>query len=150
MFLGHFSVAFASKRVAPRPSLGWLFAACQIPDLLWPILLLAGMERVRVDPGNTAFTPLAFDYYPWSHSLLMDVVWGAALGALYFVLRRDTRGAIVIAALVVSHWVLDWITHRPDLPLLPDNATLVGLGLWNSVAATILIETAMYVAALWI
>jgi membrane-bound metal-dependent hydrolase YbcI (DUF457 family) len=150
MFIGHYAAAFATKRVTVRPSLGWLFAACQLPDLIWPILVLAGIERFRIEPGNTAFTPLAFDYYPWSHSLLMCVVWGALLGALYFALRRDRGGAIAIAALVVSHWVLDWITHRPDMPLLPDNATLLGLGLWNNVPATIAVETAMYVAAVWL
>lgn len=150
MFLGHFSLAFASKRVAPRPSLGWLIAACQWPDLLWPILSLAGVEHFRVDPGNTAFTPLAFDSYPWSHGLLMDVVWGAALGAVYFALRRDKNGAVVIGALVVSHWVLDWVTHRPDMPLAPGVETRLGLGLWNSVVGTIVIETAMYAAAVWI
>jgi len=150
VFIGHFAAALATKRVAPRPSLGWLFAACQLPDLIWPILVLAGIERVRVEPGNTALTPLAFEYYPWSHSLLMCVVWGVLLGALYFALRRDRGGAVAIAALVVSHWVLDWITHRPDMPLLPDNATLLGLGLWNNVPATIAIETAMYIAAVWL
>jgi hypothetical protein len=150
MFIGHFAVAYASKRIAPRASLGWLFAACQWPDLLWPILSLAGVERFRIEPGNTAFTPLAFDYYPWSHSLVMDLAWGAALGALYFALRRDWNGAFVIGALVVSHWVLDWITHRPDMPLAPGLETRLGLGLWNSVAATIAIETAMYVAGVWI
>ena len=150
MFLGHFSAALAAKRVAARPSLGWLFAACQFPDLLWPLFVLGGIEHFRIEPGNTAFTPIAFDSYPWSHSLLMDVVWGLALGALYFALRRDRRGAIVIAGLVVSHWVLDWITHRPDMPLLPDNRTLLGLGLWNNVSATIAVEAAMYLAALWL
>ena len=125
-------------------------AACQFADLLWPILVLAGIERFRIDPGNTAFTPLAFDYYPWSHSLLMDVVWGVLLGALYFAFRRDRGGAIVIALLVVSHWVLEWITHRPDMPLAPGVATRVGLGLWNSVAATLVIETAMYLGGFWI
>ena len=150
MFIGHFAAGFASKRVAPRPSLGWLFAACQWPDLLWPILCLVGMEHFRIVPGDTAFTPLAFDYYPWSHSLLMDMVWGAVLGLIYLGRHRDRRGALVIGALVVSHWVLDWITHRPDMPILPNNDHRVGLGLWNSVIGTIAVETLMYFAALWI
>jgi hypothetical protein len=150
MFLGHFSLALASKQPVPRVSLGWLFTACQFPDLLWPPLVLAGVERVSVDPSNTAFTPLAFDYYPWSHSLLMDVVWGAALGALYFALRRHRPGALAVSALVVSHWLLDWITHRPDLPLAPGSATVAGLGLWNSVPATIVVEAAMYAGAVWL
>jgi len=150
MFIGHFGAAFAAKRGAPRPSLGWLFTACQFPDLIWPIFVLLGIERFRIEPGNTAFTPLAFDHYPWSHSLLMDLVWGAALGAVYFALRRDSRGALVIAALVVSHWVLDWITHGPDMPLVPGGGTKLGLGLWNSVAATVLIETGIYAAAIFV
>ena len=145
MFVGHFAAALASRKIAPRPSLGWLVAACQWPDLLWPILCLIGMEHVRIDPGNTTFTPLAFEYYPWSHSLLMDVVWAVVLGLAYLARRGDKRGAYVIGALVVSHWVLDWITHRPDMPILPNNDRLVGLGLWNHPVATIVAETLLYV-----
>lgn len=144
MFVGHFGVAFAGKRAAPRASLGWLFTACQFADLLWPILVLAGVEHFRIDPGNTAVTPIAFDHYPWSHSLLMNVVEGVALGAIYFALKRDTRGALVIALLVVSHWVLDWITHAPDMPLAPGSDIKLGLGLWNSVAATMAVELLLY------
>jgi hypothetical protein len=101
MFIGHFAAALASKRVTQRPSLGWLFAARQLPDLIWPILVFAGVERLRVEPGNTAFTPLAFEYYPWTHSLLMCLVWGALLGGVYLALRRDRAGAMPIVALVV-------------------------------------------------
>ena len=111
MFIGHFAAAMAAKRVAPKVSLGWLFAACQLPDLIWPVLLLAGVERARIEPGNTAFTPLAFDHYPWSHSLLMVAVWGGALALLYDLRVRRRGKALVIATLVVSHWLLDWITH---------------------------------------
>src|SRR5438046_6861427 len=121
MFLGHFALAHASKRIDPRPSLGWLYAACQWPDLVWPILSLVGMEHFRVQPGNTAFTPLAFDYYPWSHSLVMDVAWGCAMGLAYLARHRDRRGAFLIGGIVASHWALDCLTHRPDLPLLPNN-----------------------------
>src|SRR5207302_10549546 len=88
MFLGHFAVGFALKRAAPRTSLGVLIAAPQLLDLLWPVFLLLGWERVRIDPGNTAMTPLAFDSYPISHSLLMSVVWGLVLGLLYIWLGR--------------------------------------------------------------
>src|SRR6476646_1706751 len=119
MFIGHFAVAMATKPAAPRTSLGWLFAAAQFPDLLWPVFLLTGIEHARIAPGDTAFTPLAFDHYPWSHSLLMVVMWGVSLGVLYRLRGGDTRASLVIGALVVSHWVLDWVTHRPDLLLLP-------------------------------
>jgi membrane-bound metal-dependent hydrolase YbcI (DUF457 family) len=144
VFIGHFGAAFAAKRAAPGASLGWLFAACQLPDLLWPLLVFAGTERFRIDPGNTALTPIAFDHYPWSHSLVMGVVWGAAIGAAYVLWRRDTGGGLIIFALVVSHWVLDWITHRPDMPIAPGSDVKVGLGLWNSIPATVAVELLIF------
>ena len=150
MFIGHFAVALAAKRATPRTSLGWLFAACQLSDLIWPVLLLAGVESAHIDPGNTAATPLAFDHYPWSHSLLMAVVWGIVLAGIYLGLRGDRRAALVLAAVVVSHWVLDWISHRPDLPLTPWSDARVGLGLWNSVAATVVVEGLLFAIGVWI
>ena len=144
MFIGHFAVALAARRAAPRTSLGWLFAACQLSDLIWPVLLLAGVESAHIEPGNTAVTPLAFDHYPWSHSLLMTIAWGIVLGGIYLGLRGDRRAALVLAAVVVSHWVLDWISHRPDLPLTPWGDTRVGLGLWNSVIATVVVEGLLF------
>lgn len=150
MFIGHFAVGFALKRVAPRTSLGVLMAAPQFLDLLWPWFLLLGWEHVRIDPGNTAFTPLAFDSYPISHSLVMAIVWGVAFGGLYLLRTHNRIAAIWIAAAVVSHWVLDWITHRPDLPILPGDSTKVGLGLWNSVPATLIVESAMFAAGVWV
>ena len=147
MFIGHFAVGFALKRAAPRTSLGVLMAAPQTLDLLWPIFLLLGLERVRIDPGNTALTPLAFDSYPYSHSLVMAAVWGALFATAYAVRTRNLRAAGLVALAVVSHWILDWITHRPDMPIAPWSATKVGLGLWNSVAGTIVVESAMFVAA---
>src|SRR5689334_8578475 len=131
MFIGHFAIGLASKQLAPRASLGWLVAASEFVDLLWPVFLFAGWERVRIDPGNTAFTPLAFDHYPYTHSLLMCVLWGLFLGWIYVKRSNDLRGAVVIAAGVASHWLLDWITHRPDLPLYPGSPKF-GLRLWNS------------------
>jgi len=150
MFIGHFAVALAAKRATPRTSLGWLFAACQLSDLVWPVLLLAGVERAHVAPGNTAATPLAFDHYPWSHSLLMTFVWGIVLGGVYVAYRGDRRAALVLAAVAVSHWVLDWISHRPDMPLTPWSDTRVGLGLWNSVVATVVVEGLLFAIGAWL
>jgi len=121
MFLGHFGAGFAAKAVAPRVSLGWLFAAAQFIDLLWPTLLLAGAERVRIAPG-----------------------------ALYFAVKRDRRGATVLAALVASHWFLDAIVHAPDLPLYPGSATLAGMGAWSYVALTLAIELPLFAAGAWL
>src|SRR5262245_32510052 len=150
MFIGHFAVAFAAKRVNPRPSLGWTFAACQWPDLLWPILCLVGMEHFHIVPENRALTRLVFDYYPWSHSLLMDLIWGAVLAILYLWRRGDQRGAWLIGALVVSHWVLDWITHLPDMPLSLSLERRVGLGLWRNLPATLLVEGGMFAVGVWL
>jgi membrane-bound metal-dependent hydrolase YbcI (DUF457 family) len=144
VFLGHFGVAFAAKRVAPRPSLGLSFAAAQLADLLWPIFLLAGIEHVRIVGGGNPFLNLEFTSYPWSHSLLAQLVLGAMLGALYWLPTRDRRGAWVLFALVPSHWVIDWLTHLPDLPLTPWSATKVGLGLWKNPTATIVVEMLVF------
>jgi membrane-bound metal-dependent hydrolase YbcI (DUF457 family) len=149
MFIGHLAVGFASKRAAPQASLGALFAAPILLDLLWAIFLLAGWEKVRIDPGNTAFTPLAFVHYPISHSLVAATGWAVVFALVYLARTRYRAGAVVIGLGVVSHWFLDALVHRPDLPLYPGSTTLVGLGLWNSVAGTIIVEGAMFGAGVW-
>jgi hypothetical protein len=149
MFIGHFALGLAAKRAVPRVPLAVLFLAAQFADVLWPLLLALGIETVRIDPGNTAVTPLDFVSYPVSHSLAMLIVWGVVFGGLYH-LQNGGRGVLaVLAALVVSHWVLDFVTHRPDMPLYPGGARY-GLGLWRSVAATVAVEVPMYLAGLWI
>jgi hypothetical protein len=147
MFIGHFGVALGAKKFGPRVSVGTLFAAAQFLDLLWPIFLLLGLEHLRIDPGNTAFTPLDFYDYPLTHSLLTAVGWSALFGGVYFAVRRRGREALVLSAAVLSHWVLDFLTHRPDLPLWPGGARKVGLGLWNSVPATVVVEGSLFVIA---
>ena len=146
MFIGHYAVALAAKGAAPRTSLGVLFLAAQFVDLLWPVLLLLGLEHVRIDPGNTVLTPLDFYDYPITHSLLAAAGWSVLGGGLYFRLRRDARSALVVGACVGSHWILDALTHRPDLPLLPGGATRVGLGLWNHPGLSIALEGALFLA----
>ncbi|RPH36260.1 hypothetical protein EHM92_04810 [bacterium] len=146
MFIGHFGVAFGSKRIVPTVSLGTLILAAQLLDLVWPILLLLGVEHVRIDPGNTAFTPLEFYDYPITHSLLLVLVWSLLFAGVYYGIRRGWKGAIVAGCAVLSHWVLDFITHRPDLPLFPWGQSYAGLGLWNSIPATIIVEWAIFIA----
>jgi len=149
VFIGHVATAYAAKRLAPRASLGTLFAAAQLPDVLWPLLLLTGVEHATIAPGDTAVSPLRFDSYPVSHSLLTVAVWGAAFAAVHFWRKRRPLDALVLAALVVGHWVLDFVSHRADVPLWPRGPRL-GLGLWNSVPATITVELAMVAAGLWL
>jgi hypothetical protein len=149
MFIGHFAVAFAAKPVAPRTSLGMLVAAVSLLDLVWPILVLAGIEMVRIDPGNTVVTPLDFVSYPYSHSLLFVTIWALIFAGGYLSKTRYWRGASVIFVGVISHWGLDVLSHRPDMPLFPGSAT-IGLGLWNSLAATVLVEGVAFALGVWI
>jgi len=143
VFLGHFALACAAKRTAPRTSLGTLFAAAQLPDFIWPWLTLTGVEHATIAPGDTAFTPLRFDSYPISHSLVTVAAFGALFGAVHYWRRRRGLDAVVLALLVVSHWLLDFVGHRPDMPLWPGGPRL-GLGLWNSVPATIVVEVLLF------
>jgi membrane-bound metal-dependent hydrolase YbcI (DUF457 family) len=147
MFLGHYGVALAAKRVAPRVSLGVLVAAAQLADLVWPVTLLLGVERIRINPTDNPFLNIAFESYPWTHSLLAAVVWGTLAALAYRAFRGSGGGSIVVGLVVVSHWLLDWITHVPDLPLYP-GGPLVGLGLWRSPTATIIVETIVFLAGL--
>jgi hypothetical protein len=143
IFIGHFALGYAAKRWAPGLSLAALLAAAQFADLLWPVLVALGVERVRIVPGITEATPLEFISYPYSHSLLALLLWGTALGWISMRALNDRRVFAVVLALVVSHWVLDVITHIPDMPLYPGGPK-VGLGLWNSIAATRIVEVAMF------
>src|SRR3954451_11110945 len=114
MFIGHLAAALVGKRAAPRTSLGLLLAAATLLDLLWPVFLLVGWERVVIQPGNTAFTPLDFASYPISHSMVTALGWSVLAGGVYYAATRYGYGAWTVGALVFSHWVLDWLTHRPD------------------------------------
>jgi hypothetical protein len=148
VFVGHLAVGLAAKRVAPRVNLGWLIAGVTALDLVWPIFVLAGIERVRIVPGATAFTPLVFAYYPWSHSLVMAFVWGGVLAGLARALGVPRSYTLLLVGLVVSHWVLDFVSHAPDMPLWPGPSPRLGLGLWNSIPATLLVEGILWVTGI--
>lgn len=146
MFLGHFGLALAAKKIDTRPSLGTTMMASQFVDLLWPLLLLLNIEKVAIEPGNTAVTPLDFEFYPYSHSLVAGLIWASIFALSYYGLKKNARGAILLGVLVMSHWVLDYITHRPDLPLWLSDNDKVGLGLWNSVTATVILELTLFIS----
>ncbi|OGS80909.1 MAG: hypothetical protein A2Z94_04445 [Gallionellales bacterium GWA2_55_18] len=150
MFIGHFGIGFGAKSVAPKISLGALFVAAQLLDLLWPTLLLLGFERVRIEPGATVVTPLIFEHYPISHSLLAVAGWAILVGCAYFLLWRDRIGACVLGILVVSHWGLDAIVHRPDLPLFPGSAVVIGLNAWSSFPITLAVEVSLFALGVWL
>ena len=144
MFIGHFAVALAGKRVAPKTSLDTLILAAQFLDFLWPVFVLLGIEHVRIAPGSTRVSSLDFTVHPISHSLLMATVWAVLFCGAYYTLRRNARSALVLGAAVLSHWLLDFIVHRPDLQLYPGSEARVGLGLWNSWAASIAMEVLFF------
>jgi uncharacterized membrane protein len=151
MFIGHFGVGFAAKKFTKKTSLGTLFLASQFIDLLWPFFVIFGIETVAIDIGNTAFTPLDFIYYPFSHSLVGVVIWALLFGVVYYLLKKDLKTSLILGILVLSHWILDFITHRPDLPLLlGSDSLLVGLGLWNSIIATVTIESTIFIAGVYL
>jgi membrane-bound metal-dependent hydrolase YbcI (DUF457 family) len=150
MFIGHVGVGLAAKSAAPRASLGLLLTAALLPDLLWPVFLITGWEQVRIEPGNTAFTPLAFVHYPISHSLLAVAGWAVLFAGVYYAVTRDRAGAAIMGAAVSSHWFLDAVVHRPDLPIWPGSDLRAGLGLWNQVAGTVALEGLLFVSGAWL
>ena len=150
MFIGHFALSFAAKKAAPKVSLGTLFIATQLVDIVWPFLLLFHIEKVAIVPGITQSNALEFLHFPYTHSLLAGLLWGAVFGIFYWFVKRDKRGAIVIGLCVLSHWFLDLLVHTADLPLSPFDDSKFGFGLWNHVAVSLTIETILFLAGLYI
>ena len=150
MFIGHLGAGFAAKSVDKKISLGTLFLASQFIDLLWPILLLLGLESVKIESGDTVVTPLNFISYPISHSMLGVIFWGILFGIVYYLGKKNLRGSILLGALVFSHWLLDLLTHRPDLQLFPWSDYKVGLGLWNSFLGTVIVEGLIFTFGVFI
>lgn len=145
MFLGHFAVGFGAKVAAPKVSLGSLFLAAQFIDLLWPSLLLLGLEQVRIAPEHPPGPPLEFTHYPFSHSLLAVLGWSVLIGGVYYLLRRERRGALVMGLAVLSHWLLDLLVHYPDLPLYPGASPRLGLMLWSLPEIEMIFELGLFV-----
>jgi hypothetical protein len=147
MFVGHFAVALAAKKATPRVSLPLLFAAVSFLDILWPLFIVLGIEHARITPGFTAASPLDLYDFPISHSLLTSLLWSVLLGAPFFFWRRVREG-LVVAGCVFSHYVLDFVTHKPDLPLVPGGQARLGLGLWDHLVPAVVIEGAMFAAGI--
>ena len=150
MFIGHFGVGFAGKKFDKSASLGTYFMAAQWVDLIWPILLLLGVEKVKIEPNISVVTPLDFIYYPFTHSLLAAIIWGVLFGLVYFLIKKKLKTAIILGALVVSHWFLDLIVHIPDLSVIPGMDPKVGFGLWNSFVGTLLVEGLIFAAGIYL
>jgi hypothetical protein len=151
MFVGHYGVSFAAKKADASIPLWVLFIAVQLLDVAWAPLILLGIEKVRIVPGITASNPLDLYYMPYTHSLLAAVLWSIGAFVLYRLAAPNSRSvaASVVGIAVSSHWVLDFLVHRPDLPLYDDTAK-VGLGLWNRPALALGLEAALLFGGLWL
>jgi len=151
VFLGHFAIAFAAKKAAPEVSLGTLFIAGELADLLWPVFFLLGVEDFEIRPGITAVTPFEFTHYPYSHSLLALLGWAIGFAGAYAIAcGARLRVVVVLAATVLSHWILDVLTHISDMPVTIHGELRLGLGLWNSITGTLLVELLMFAAGLFL
>ena len=150
MFIGHFAVGLGVKKVAPQVKLGTLFFAAQFLDLFWPLLIIAGIEHVRINPNIIPFLRLDFYDYPISHSLFTSLIWSGLIGGTYYFINKNKRNAFIVGCTVFSHWLLDFISHIPDLPLAPGFSTFFGLGLWNSTLATIIVESALFLVGIFL
>lgn len=151
MFVGHYGPAFAAVAARKTIPLWIAFIAVQLVDVLWAIFVLLGVEKVRIVPGITFTNPLDLYYMPYTHSLIGAAAWAVTAGIIYYSFRKvDGRSAaVIVGAAVFSHWLLDWVVHRPDLPLY-DNAFKVGLGLWNYPAFAFLLELAILFGGIYL
>jgi membrane-bound metal-dependent hydrolase YbcI (DUF457 family) len=143
MFVGHYGPSFAAKALKPKIPLWLLFLAVQLVDVFWSIFVILRIEKVRIVPGITATNPLDLYYMPYTHSMLASFLWAVGAAALYRATfrREGWMAAAVVGAAVFSHWILDFLVHRPDLPLY-DNTLKVGLGLWNYPVLALVLEVA--------
>ena len=146
MFVGHYSASFAGKAMERGLPLWLLFLAVQFMDVMWAIFVLLGIEKVRIVPGITASSPLDLYYMPYTHSLVGSIGWSvlAFLLCQCFPRLRGRRNGLIVALAVFSHWVLDLIVHRPDLPLY-DSTFKMGFGMWNYRFPEFLLEIALLV-----
>lgn len=149
MFIGHYGVSFAAKAVSKTVPIWILFLAVQFVDVIWAILVLLDIEKLRIVPGITATNPLDLYYMPYTHGLITTLIWGLAAGIGYYCIRsrEPWKTAAIVALAVISHWLLDLLVHRPDLPLYGD-VHKVGLGLWNYPAIAFTLEVILLFAGL--
>ena len=150
MFIGHYALALSAKKIDSLPSLAVMFIAVQLLDLLWPIFVLTGIETFEIEVGNTVLTPLNFTSYPYSHSLFMAIIWAVFFAIIYFIFTRNKKSSVLLGSLVLSHWILDFIAHRPDLPLSPFSNFKVGLSLWNMPVIEIILELGIFLTGVYL
>ncbi|PSL48291.1 hypothetical protein CLV51_1021158 [Chitinophaga niastensis] len=148
MFIGHFGLGMVTKKIAPKISLGTLFMAVQFSDLIWPTLLLLGVEKVVLHPELGGTRTITFTSYPFTHSLVGALVLAVLFGTVYYVVKKNFRNALILGAAVLSHWFLDFIVHFHDLPLFPASSVKVGLALWATIGGTLFVELILFISGI--
>lgn len=149
MFIGHFGIGFALKKVEPGLNLGLLIFGAILADILFGVFLLAGVEHAKIVPGATVVSPFEFYDYPYSHSALGAIILAAAGFLAYWLWptgdrTQRKRPAFVFAVAIFSHFILDVISHTPDMTLFGNNSPGLGLSLWNSLAGTMIVELGLF------
>ncbi|HEX4169410.1 MAG TPA: hypothetical protein VHZ55_28445 [Bryobacteraceae bacterium] len=147
MLVGHFAVGLVAKRCEPKVSLGTFVLAALLADLLWCLFLIVGLEHVRFKAGNGVASYMTAENIELSHSLAMDGLWAASFAGIYFLRRRSAVGAGILFFVVLSHWLLDFLSHGPDMPLIPGFQKYLGLNLWASIPASLVVEGGIWIVA---
>lgn len=130
MFIGHYAPALVAAALPKAPKLGILFFAAQLVDIAFFIFVLGGVEAMRLQPKITVMNGLDLYHMPYTHSLLGSIIWGGAFAAIIWAVTRNSTSALIAGGVVVSHWFVDLLVHRPDLTLAGSPPNL-GMGLWN-------------------
>jgi hypothetical protein len=148
MLVGHYAVGLAAKSAEPKVDLGTLVLAAMIPDLAWSVFMILGIEHVQFTPERGAGNYFHATNIAMSHSLLMNSIWAALLAGAYGFRKHYPRGALFVFMAALSHWLLDFISHQPDMPLAPGVTKYYGLGLWTSIPATLILEGGFWLSAI--
>ncbi len=151
MFVGHYAASLALKKFETRASLGVLFLAVQLADILFFPFVLLGIERINIIENYTQSTHFQLEYMPYTHSLVGALLWSLAAYALFrWIIVKKQGVALVVGIAVFSHWVFDLVVHTPDLPLWSDTSPKLGFGLWNNAIATYTLEAVLLIGATWL
>ncbi len=150
MFIGHYGPAFAAKAVVKTVPLWVLFVAAQWVDFLWAAFVIAGVEKVRLVENFIGVNPLDLYFMPYTHGLPSAALLSLFIGGVAAVALKGDRMAIVLVVGVTafSHWLLDWVVHAPDLPIVFDEMK-VGMALWAYPYASVPVEIALVLGGVW-
>ena len=140
MFIGHYSVAYAAKTIAPKAPLAAYFLAVQALDVLFSVFVLGGVEHMEIVHKYTSYNPYRLYDMPITHSLVGSLAWAVAVGIVAALVRLPRRESLWLGLAVFSHFILDLPVHTPDLSIAGNDTVKLGLGLWNNVPVVLALE----------